>query len=1231
MRKAILCVLLIIFFMRVKAQTNNDFISLQNFVPPSPEATALGRYGQIPVNYSSGIPSINVPVFEIKSRKLSVPISLSYHASGIKLDDIATTAGLGWVLNTGGSISRNIVGKADENGMRNSYFYSYKDRSVLDVPYSDSNFYYLSYLANGDWDSQSDIYDYNTPAFSGRFVYDIVTKQINYTPVDKQLNIIWNAFDTTYTIINDDGVKYVFGEKEKTEGQYSTNITAWYTTMMISADLTDTIYFKYKNAANFVDSYESQQYSIKVEPDYSQTDIGYCPPNKASEQFSVQSSTLIYYRKLIDSIKFSNGFVNFIYSNDRQDPGTERLSAITIGSKNSVIKKVELLHSYFQSEIPVEVQNTLPPKQAKRLKLDGVYFEDNTSTIYDKYSFQYNTQIILPPYYKGNNPFSSGVGKSTAYDLWGYYNGSTSNYTIPAHFKTQLTNFIGSLSYMPGIDAMANSYDYKSCDRYPNPIYTQACILTKINYPTGGFTQFEFENNKILDDADNNHQYSGGLRVKRTISYDGINNSKPLVKTYAYGNETDVGISIARVVPDDFFYTQALISSNPHYVSQSVFCNGATFTISSNPTTAINYYGGSPIFYSKVTEYNGYPGENEGKTEFIFDYEQDSVYSSSDTYKYWNFSTDKSWARGALLSTKFYKKENGSYFLTKKIENTYTSLGIKSVKPGYLCEQKIVYNNISLYNYLYYFRTFNADGGLINQFDYIDIVLPYGVKKLVKTEETSYSETDSLVVKNETFYESAQHLYPTKMVNYSSKATLLYDIIKYPQDKNNIQNLSLSASAALDGMVSKNMLLFPIETERYKNQTLLLRNRTDYLNWNSSSKYYEQAKSQQILQNPIEQRLLFKSYDDRGNVTQLSKVNDASISYIWDYNKNYMIAQATNADENEIAYESFEAEGGSWDVGSNLRISNSYFTGLQAYDLSNGNITKSGLTGGKTYTVTYWSQSNSSMLVNGNAGIAKVVKKGWTLFEHTVASTNITISGNGIIDELRLFPKNANMLSYTYSSLIGITSTNAVNQTPNFYEYDNYGHLLQVKDADNNTIKKIDFQFRYINNPLANWQSTGNFHSFSGLNGYNTGIGEKEEIDLNTSSPTYNQKQWVLLPIVANPASWVAVTGQTRCKTGTNAGEQQQKYIDQNPYSSSFGQIQWVTSGIACTCITSCSGPSKKLINGCCETGTKVFTNHYYDNSLNRCNATYHFEWSDSSRSQEDYTEYYTGECPAEN
>src|ERR1700744_138986 len=80
----------------------------------SPDAASLGKFGNIPVSYSAGIPSITIPVYEIKIGKLSVPISLDYHASGIKVDEIPSSVGTGWALNCGGMVSRNMMGLPDD-------------------------------------------------------------------------------------------------------------------------------------------------------------------------------------------------------------------------------------------------------------------------------------------------------------------------------------------------------------------------------------------------------------------------------------------------------------------------------------------------------------------------------------------------------------------------------------------------------------------------------------------------------------------------------------------------------------------------------------------------------------------------------------------------------------------------------------------------------------------------------------------------------------------------------------------------------------------------------------------------------------------------------------------------------------------------------------------------------------------------------------------------------------
>jgi len=80
-----ICIALMISLpVQIKAQES------PNIIPPSPEAAALGKFGEIPVGKYSGIPNINIPLHTLQSRVISVPISLSYHASGIKVEEEAS-------------------------------------------------------------------------------------------------------------------------------------------------------------------------------------------------------------------------------------------------------------------------------------------------------------------------------------------------------------------------------------------------------------------------------------------------------------------------------------------------------------------------------------------------------------------------------------------------------------------------------------------------------------------------------------------------------------------------------------------------------------------------------------------------------------------------------------------------------------------------------------------------------------------------------------------------------------------------------------------------------------------------------------------------------------------------------------------------------------------------------------------------------------------------------------
>ena len=86
--------------------TNSPQPQISPTTPLSPEVASLGKYIDLPVSMYTGTANINIPIYNIKSGGIELPIYLSYHSSGIRVSEIASQVGLGWNLNMGGIVSR---------------------------------------------------------------------------------------------------------------------------------------------------------------------------------------------------------------------------------------------------------------------------------------------------------------------------------------------------------------------------------------------------------------------------------------------------------------------------------------------------------------------------------------------------------------------------------------------------------------------------------------------------------------------------------------------------------------------------------------------------------------------------------------------------------------------------------------------------------------------------------------------------------------------------------------------------------------------------------------------------------------------------------------------------------------------------------------------------------------------------------------------------------------------
>ncbi|MEX2234286.1 MAG: hypothetical protein WD824_19125 [Cyclobacteriaceae bacterium] len=444
-------------------------------VQPSPDAANLGRYGEFPVSLNNGLVNISIPIYEIQTGKLSLPISLSYHAGGVRAHDLASSVGLGWSLNAGGSITRAVMGKPDESTI-----------GFLNNPFPNPNSpgeqfsCFISRLAQSyaALDGQADKFYYNLGGSNGKFMFknikatgtpwDIVT--IPYSPVKITVNPDFQSF----TIIDLDGTTYVFGQVETTrvdaDGSFfSEGPTTWYLTSIISADKSDTISFTYTAP---IQIRTVQQSNTLTERD----DYAYSLSGRVTE--STSATVNVTHSVNLNEIVFKNGKVSFQYGT-RQDVAGQRLIAIKIFQKNNgqyaEVKRFNLTQTYFTAAVGQlsQVSDALSVFD-KRLRLDNIqeqgFVNGTSSTTKPPYVFEYET-----------SPFP--LYGTTAQDLYGFYNGKHANKNL-LFYGVETTEDGPKLAMQYG------------ADRSVVPASMKAGLLKKITFPTAGYTEFEFEPNQ---------------------------------------------------------------------------------------------------------------------------------------------------------------------------------------------------------------------------------------------------------------------------------------------------------------------------------------------------------------------------------------------------------------------------------------------------------------------------------------------------------------------------------------------------------------------------------------------------------------------------------------------------------------------------------------------------------------------------------------------------------------
>jgi YD repeat-containing protein len=516
-----LVIILLIIYNCLSAQIANPNV---NPIPPSPNNAVLFRYTETPVSYYNGTTSTSIPMYTITVGNYTLPISINYHSGGIKVNEEASWIGLGWTLSAGGTVSENVIGKRDTDELGQSI--SYMQHNIVPNNPNGRNGQPMNVIERGTcFPNTTGVmrnYDQsNSPSFPGTYLaasnrqYDLFMYQFNgYSGklINPKLNYYEDKFISLdnnniqfsnsnshfelgdFKAITPDGTVYIFNTVETTTSytgignpvqNYSKHLTS------ITTPQGKSINFSYKTANSTLIPHASQSYSSN-----------FTTPLSWNEGKSIGCTSALQGRYL-DEITWDNGKVKFISDNVREDiAGGLKLTRIEIYDGNNVLKKtIDFTYDYFSGDLKYgdyfmhgNFQHALMSQynlisdanRKKRLKLLSVKTDDMPA-----YTFEYNP---------GPMPYKTSFAK----DLWDYFNGvdfdlitlpnTTSQYRkyslLPdpqyiGYYDATITPLLSSL---PGI---------VFGKRAPNETAMQAGMLTKIHYPTGGSTVFEYEANKF--------------------------------------------------------------------------------------------------------------------------------------------------------------------------------------------------------------------------------------------------------------------------------------------------------------------------------------------------------------------------------------------------------------------------------------------------------------------------------------------------------------------------------------------------------------------------------------------------------------------------------------------------------------------------------------------------------------------------------------------------------------
>ncbi len=879
-------------------------------------------------NIINNLPNITIPLYEIEVAGLKIPITLSYHASGIKFADYDGDIGAGWSIDASGyRISRTLLGGADEKtdilpedslrflhtGVINwrpgtgKDFKEFCEEIIQALSDLDHQEGLNAYMKNRLLDREYDQFKYFLPSTQGSFIISdrnrreisIAEQNLDKIILDPGKN---DMLLEDIEITDDKGFIYYFGGKQtgglelaERDNSGGKNRTAWALSKILSPLDNRTIAtFEYTKKTVFLKQDGFMNYYVlpdqeafpnpqpPIQGGFGGNDCnGGRKLDRYADWFHYDlGSTLPYLYGTGDCLFTSKIYTDYVdiefvrfniitgYYADYQ-----RLKEIIIKNKSG--RTIRTIKFNYTKEEPydhtlLESVVIMNDNQSESEKYKFEYYlpEPGTSFIADQWGY-YKSETGIDPYYRGIAPaFIHEEAKNDKY-LFCY-----------AHVTNQ-----SPIQYLRNIGDDVNwAFFNRTKNEFPHYF-----SLKKIIYPTGGSTTYEYEPNQYpgIDKG-------GGQRIAKITSdpQDGI--TPPVTTMFKYGwNESGIGINNFDLNYNMFKNVSLVYDIIGGYDVWGLPAQYLTATIirtySSYDLTGLNQF--FSVKYPEVTTYQVSKDQYTGKVKSSYDiYEQyvigemtRPIYASHfqfpaiyDTeHKDYGIKEYRPGYKPLLMLRLFFNDKNNcikteEYAYKEVYPSKRRFLGLKQRK------------NIDITNFSMIFPTPTAPAPWHDLY-YLGILHTIHstmLSEVVLGTHVPNYKFESLVEPSRDDIESYEILTLDER-NRVKKSIKNWELVKeysYPEP-----------GSSLD---KKNIVSTPVETITQMKEQEIGRIKYEYA---GNSILPNAIKTSASGANDLRTDLTYDLYDKRGNLLQYTHLQNFTTSYIWGYNYLYPIAEIKGA------------------------------------------------------------------------------------------------------------------------------------------------------------------------------------------------------------------------------------------------------------------------------------------------------------------------------------------------